>query len=122
MQFKALSLKHVGTYGKLIRIPCVRACHMLDFPGGDIRALNMIRYGKLYLRAPKRWRVSSLIRRTEPEKSNEKKLKAKKLDVQKKRSYVKKSAESVLRPEGSLRRWERLVKERDMGFWAGVKD
>ena len=47
---------------------------------------NTIRYDWLYWRAPKSWRVASLICRTEPKKRIMKKLKPKNGDAQKKRS------------------------------------
>jgi len=77
----------------------------------QIYFFDRIRYDKLYLHAPKSWRVASLILRTEPRKL--------KTEMLRRNSPVIRYVESVLRPEESLW-WEKFVKE--VGFEPGVKE
>jgi len=80
---------------------------------------DTIRYDTLYLRAPKSWRIATLICRTEPNiKRVTKKLKTK-TEMLRRNVRVIKSMVSVRRPEGS-RWWERYVKE--VGVELGIKE
>jgi len=70
---------------------------------------NMIWYDGLYLRAPKSWRITSLICRTEPNKKRVMKKVKTKTEMLRRNGPVIKSEQSVLRSEGSL--WlEKFVK------------
>jgi len=80
---------------------------------------DTIRYDTLYLRAPKSWRIASLICRTEPNIKRVMNKRKTETEMLRRNGPVIKSVESVLRPEGSWW-WERYVKE--VGIELGVKE
>jgi len=68
-----------------------------------------MRYDMLYWRAPKSWRIASIICRTERNKKRVVKMLETKTEKRRRNGLVIKSVESILSLEGSLW-WERFVK------------
>jgi len=78
-----------------------------------------MRYDKVYLRAPKSWRVASLICRTEPNKNSNEETKNKRRDAQKKR-FSNKVRGVMQERQSVVEKTERLMDGSELTGWEDV--